>query len=104
MEATLTRTLCQYCGAITTVAGWSTCDKCMTDEVHFIPIVHVADVIMMMDMQGTSEADRQAYFKLYGVTPMQVAAAEEEVESRYKAAKGTMPHVPQRRNRYRGWQ
>jgi hypothetical protein len=93
---TIGTTLCQYCGAITLIPGFNTCERCMTDEVHFIPISDIADVIVGMDQLAWSIPDRMAYFRAYHVTKQQVAAAEEEVELRYKA-------LQKKRNRHRRW-
>jgi hypothetical protein len=93
---TIGTTLCQYCGGITLIPGFNTCERCMLEEVHFIPISQIADVIVVMDQKAWLPADRAAYFKHYHVTQQQIAAAEEEVELRYKA-------LNKKRNRHRRW-
>jgi hypothetical protein len=93
---TISTTLCQYCGGITLIPGFNTCERCMIEEVHFIPISQIADVIVTMDQRSISQADRAEYFKKYHVTQQQISAAEEEVEIRYKA-------LNKKRNRSRRW-
>lgn len=96
---TIASTRCKYCGEITFVAGFDMCENCLASDVHYIPVSDVADVIVCMDQLGMEQSDRDTYFSKFFVTPMQVSAAEEEVESRYQAIRAIKPY----RKRYRGW-
>jgi len=87
---------CKSCGEPSEIAGWDWCSGCTERLGRGVPLANIADAIVQMDQAGTLEDDRVLIYRLHGISPMQVQAAQEIVEERYQAAS-------LRRRRYRGW-